>query len=52
MTILILVIIQCFRAISINCSRKPKVETIFKNAVLKIDYGIDLSHLKNSKWVR
>jgi hypothetical protein len=31
--------------------KKPKVETIYKNAVLKLDYGINLSHLKNSKWV-
>jgi hypothetical protein len=30
---------------------KPKVETIFKYAVMKIKYDIDLSHLKKSKWV-
>ena len=30
---------------------KPKPEMLYKSAVLKIDYGIDLSHLKRSKWV-
>ena len=24
---------------------------LLKQAILKLDFGIDLSHLKNSKWV-
>jgi integrase len=27
------------------------VKTLYENAVLKLNYNIDLSHLKNSKWV-
>jgi integrase len=31
---------------------KPYVsKTLYEKAVLKLDYGIDLSHLKKSKWV-
>ena len=31
--------------------KKYKPDKLFKNVVLKLDYGIDLSHLKNSRFV-
>ena len=31
--------------------KKYKPDKLFENVVLKLDYGIDLSHLKNSKYV-
>jgi hypothetical protein len=31
--------------------KPPPPRKVLEDAVMKIDYGIDLSHLKKSKWV-
>jgi hypothetical protein len=33
------------------CGKQFKPEKLFKEIVAKLDYDIDLSHLKNSKYV-
>jgi integrase len=43
---------HAFKGVTLQVYKKPlRPKNVLEQAVLKLDYGIDLTHLKNSKWV-